>query len=69
MKVMVYRNRRNPNKHMEVHDDGHGHRSMRQYMEWPEHGVKNYTGDGQLHRHSKATADEILDDYELEGEM
>jgi hypothetical protein len=31
--VKVYRNKRNNNKYIEVHNDGHYHNSVRQYIE------------------------------------
>lgn len=63
-RIRKFRNRRNPNKFLEVHEDGYGHRSARQYMEWEETGVKNPTGDGSLHRWRKDNMDELFDDYE-----
>lgn len=62
--VKTYRNKRNPNKYLEVHEDGYGHRSAKQYMEWKENGVNNPTGDGNLHRWHKDNIDELLEDYE-----
>ena len=32
--VKVYRNKRNNNKYIEVHNDGHYHNSVRQYIEY-----------------------------------
>ena len=32
--VQIYRNRRNPNKYLEIHNDGYYHNSVRQYMYW-----------------------------------
>ena len=62
--VKTYRNKRNPNKYLEVHRDGYGHQSAKQYMEWKENGVNNPTGDGNLHRWYKGNIDELLEDYE-----
>lgn len=62
--VKTYRNKRNPNKYLEVHKDGYGHQSAKQYMEWKENGVNNPTGDGNLHRWRKGNIDELLEDYE-----
>ena len=31
--IQVYRNRRNSNKYIEVHNDGHYHNSLKQYGE------------------------------------
>lgn len=71
--IQVYRNRRNSNKYIEVHNDGHYHNSLKQYMYWernvitgeplPE-PVKNITGDRRLHRWRKANLRELLEDYE-----
>lgn len=58
----MYQNKRNSNKFLEVHRDGYGHQSARQFLEW-DNGVKNMTGDGNLHRWSKNNMDELLDDY------
>lgn len=33
-KIKTYRNKRNPNKYLEVHNDGHYHNSLKQYMFW-----------------------------------
>ena len=30
--VQIYRNRRNPNKYLEIHNDGYYHNSVRPYM-------------------------------------
>lgn len=63
--VRTYQNKRNPNKYIERHDDGYGHRSLKQYMQWDRDGgtVKNPTGDGNLHRWRKKNAEELLEDY------
>lgn len=68
--IRLYRNKRNTNKYLEVHNDGHYHNSVRQFMYW-EHrkrGVllsvtKNFTGDGVLHRWSKGNLEKLLEDY------
>lgn len=62
--VKTYRNKKNPNKFVEVHEDGYGHRSAKQYMHWDETDVTNPTGDGNLHRWRKDNMNELLDDYE-----
>ena len=61
--VKMYRNNRNPHKLLEVHDDGHGHKSVKQVMRFDETGVTNPTGDGRLHRVSKPSLEELLKDY------
>lgn len=63
--VRTYQNKRNPHKYIERHDDGYGHRSLKQYMEWDRDGgtVTNPTGDGNLHRWRKKDAEELLEDY------
>lgn len=72
--IRVYKNRRNPNKRVEVHNDGHYHNTLRQYMYWERNiitgepfsePVKNATGDGRLHRWKKENLNELLEDYEL----
>lgn len=69
--VKIYRNKRNENKYIEVHNDGHYHNSVRQYMEWKyvRRGIvnsitRNYNGDCCLHRWRKEKLDELLEDYE-----
>ena len=71
MKITVYRNKRNENKYLEVHNDGHYHNTVRQYMYWKyiKKGVlisetKNFTGDGILHRWRIENLRELLADYE-----
>lgn len=70
-KIKLYRNKRNTNKFIEIHNDGHYHNSVRQFMEWKhkKRGVvlsvtKNFTGDGVLHRWRKGNLTELLEDYE-----
>lgn len=58
----IYVNKRNPHKFIEVHDDGHYHNSVRQYLSW-DNGVKNKTGDGNLHRWRIGNLKELLEDY------
>lgn len=60
--VKIYRNKRNEHKFLEVHNDGHYHNSVKQFMEWP-NGVKNLIGDGVLHRWKKSDLNELLSDY------
>lgn len=69
--VQTYRNRRNPNKHIEVKKGNDGHSYARQYMEWdtPEGKVKNYTGAkdakrGRYFRSRRDTIDQMLEDYD-----
>lgn len=71
MVIKIYRNKRNGNKYIEVHNDGHYHNSVRQYIEYNQKVagrkvgiVRNYTGDGSLHRWRKGNLKELLDDYE-----
>lgn len=63
-KISIYVNKRNPNKYIEVHNDGHYHNTVRQYMHWS-NGVKNITGDGHLHRWHVRNLRELLEDYEV----
>jgi len=71
--IQTFRNRRNPNKFVEVHNDGHYHNSVKQYMYWEANvitgerllkSVKNLLGDRKLHRWRKANLNELLEDYE-----
>ena len=71
--IKIYRNKRNGNKYIEVHNDGHYHNTVKQYMYWERNfftgeplpkPVKNLTGDGCLHRWRKGNLKELLEDYE-----
>ena len=53
--VQIYRNRRNPNKYLEIHNDG----------ELLLNPVKNIVGDKKLYRWRKANLMELLEDYEV----
>ena len=70
MNVKTYQNKRNANKYLEVHNDGHYHNSVRQYLQHDQKVVgrrvgiiRNYTGDGRLHRWRKVNLKELLEDY------
>lgn len=62
MTITVYQNKYNNNKFIEVHNDGHRHYSVKQYMKWSS-GKTSLTGDGHLHRMSKSYLTELLKDY------
>ena len=71
--ITIYRNKRNEHKFIEVHNDGHYHNSLKQYLQWERNvvtgeplqkPVKNITGDRRLHRWRKANLKELLEDYE-----
>ena len=64
MKTTIYQNKWNKNKYLEIHNDGHYHNSVRQFMKCP-NGVKNFTGDRFLHRWRKKDLNELLKDYTL----
>lgn len=68
MNVKIYSNKRNGNKYLEVHNDGHRHNAVRQFMNWKNVGVTNYLGDGNLHRWRKNNLIDLLEDYELVDE-
>lgn len=71
--IKTYRNKRNPNKYLEVHNDGHYHNSLKQYMFWSKNPdgavlsdpIKNVAGDRKLHRCRKENLNVLLEDYEL----
>lgn len=70
MVVEYYRNNRNENKYLEVHKDGHGHNTVRQFMQWNwrRNGklisyTRNYNGDCLLHRWRKENLKNLLTDY------
>ena len=69
--VTYYRNKRNKNKYIEVHNDGHYHNAVRQFMLWAyrkwntnQSFTKNFTGDGHLYSWRRWKLDELLEDYE-----
>lgn len=64
--IRIYRNKRNTNKFLEIHEDGHSHWKVRQFILF-ENGVLNPTGDGFLHRWRKPWLTEVLEDYEAFG--
>ena len=61
-KVTLYQNKRNSNKYIEVHNDGHYHNTVRQFLEW-DNGVKYLVGDRRLHRWRAENLRELLEDY------
>ena len=71
--IKTYRNKRNPNKYLEMHNGGHYHNSLKQYMFWSKNPdgailsdpIKNVTGDRKLHRWRKENLNVLLEDYEL----
>ena len=60
--IKLFSNKRNPNKYIEVHNDGYSHNTVRQFMKW-NNRVKNFTGDKKLHRWRKENLKELLEDY------
>ena len=60
--ITLYQNKRNSNKYLEVHNDGHYHNSVRQFLKWS-NGVKYFTGDRLLHRWRRENLNELLEDY------
>ena len=72
--IKIYRNKRNPNKYIEIHNDGYYHNSLKQYMYWdnncfrcnsPQKPVKNLLGDKRLHRWRINNLKVLLEDYDL----
>lgn len=61
-KVTIYQNKRNANKYLEVHNDGHYHNTVKQFIQHP-NGVKYFTGDRRLHRWRAENLRELLEDY------
>ena len=67
--VNTYRNKRNPNKYIEVKKGNDGHSYARQYMKFdtPDGEVKNYIGarssKGRYFRNKLDTIDQMLEDY------
>ena len=60
--VTLFRNKRNPHKYIEVHNDGHYHNTVRQFLKW-DNGVKYLVGDRKLHRWRIENLRELLEDY------
>ena len=60
--ITIYRNNRNENKYIEIHNDGHYHNSVKAYLKW-NNGVKNLLGDKRLHRWKRENLNELLEDY------
>ena len=65
MLILIYQNKDNKYKYIEVHNDGQGHNACLQYMYYPNRDVTTYLGDGKLHRCRKQLLDAILKDYRL----
>lgn len=61
--IKLYRNKRNGNKFIEVHNDGHRHNSVRQFIRTANLHKPQYTGDGNLHRWGINSLRELLEDY------
>ena len=62
-KIRIFKNKRNPHKRLEIHNDGHYHNTVKAFMEF-ENGVINLLGDKKLHRWKKRNLAELLEDYE-----
>ncbi len=63
--VSIYRNKRNPHKYIEVHNDGYYHNTVKQFMFWKENLVRNELGDRCLHRWRITDLKALLEDYQL----
>lgn len=63
--VRLYRNKRNANKYLEVHNDGHYHNSIRQFSLTfnGENYNRNYYGNKHLQRFYIKGLKELLEDY------
>lgn len=68
--TLLYRNKQNENKYIEVKKSKDGHTWFRQFMYWntDDGSVKNYSGSktnrGRFHRVRQDTLNSILEDYE-----
>lgn len=62
-KIQIFKNKRNPHKRLEIHNDDHYHNTVRAFMEF-ENGVINLLRDKKLHRWKKGNLAELLEDYE-----
>ena len=65
--ISIYQNKRNAHKYLEVHNDGHYHNTVRQYMFYSRNKVKNLLGDRCLHRWRKENLKVLLEDYRKVG--
>ena len=64
MKVKLFKNKRNPNKFIEVKHCKDRHYMWRQTMRW-DNGVVNYSGGTKaFRRQGIGTISEVIDDYE-----
>ena len=61
---LIYRNKRNPNKYLEIHNDGYYHNAVKQFMYWASTNVRNNLGDRCFHRWRARDLRELLKDYE-----
>lgn len=64
--VTIYQNRYNHNKYLEVHNDGHYHNSVRQFIGYKTFTNEkhiNYNGDKFLHRWKINNLRVLLSDY------
>ena len=73
---LMFQNKRNPNKYIELKRYACGHYVARQFMKWvtPNGVVKNYTGarnakKGRYFRFHKTTLLDILEDYKYQEEI
>lgn len=62
--VKIFRNKRNHNKYIEVHNDGHYHNALVQFLYWNRTNVTYKTGDRCLHRWHKNDLNVLMEDYE-----
>lgn len=46
--ITIYRNKRNKNKYIEVHNDGYYHNSVKQYMQWKKANLMELLEDYEL---------------------
>lgn len=63
-RIDTYRHNKNPHKYIEVHNDGHYHNSVVQFI-LTVSGTRNKTGDRCLHRWRRDNLNELLEDYHI----
>lgn len=53
--ITIYRNKRNEHKFIEVHNDGHYHNSLKQYLFWERNVITGEPASGTSKRISQET--------------
>ena len=65
--IQVYRDRRNSNKYIEVHNDGHYHNSLKQYLYWERNVITGEPLPEPVEEHHRRQTAPSLEKSEPEG--